>query len=681
MTSFTSGVEFIKGIVSELEERISEGAINIHDLAHQSYAMKQSLQTIIDTNSFMLMTINRCIDYAKATKGIKLVPRLETIDLWETMQLPLTCMRNVQDRVSIVMQSMPSEVCSHVITDKQWLQENLLCLLSNAVKYTSQGNVTVTMSLIDSSTLSFVTENSSKINRNVTSNESLYGKPFQSSLVGKQVPLIASSPEQDSKVVLPRALSINGTAIMLRTGDDDVSARIDADNDGVSARSTSSQDSLYSTKPTQYLLYEIEDNGIGVPPELMDSLFRPFKQTQRLAGGTGLGLYSLAKRIEAIHGEYGVRGRKDGKKGSVFWFTIPYRPDEVTAAAMVAASDEYVPGDISALRVATGTNTGKKSYAVTTGDAISTIGKSLALHSPTNHSHHQTNKKLVESIRQSFTSGHDRDIQHFRDAFSKAGVLPHSLQPRSGQSSPTSIMRRITGSPTNTNAARQDIVLAPSLLLSEQELKLVDVSDSTGNSSPTNRVLPFTHPSQPHVATTKPIATTGTSTAHSTGTHTHNSNGAGAKSTGNHLHLLLVDDSLAIVKMTTMMLKKLGHTVVTADNGEVAISTIQHYWYDKQQLFDIVLMDLQMPVLDGLEATRRLRMIEKGEKYGNKESILPKQTIVGVSANSDYDTVKAAYAAGIDGFLAKPFTVDAFMKTVQSILDKQQQNSHMPLNK
>ena len=72
---------------------------------------------------------------------------------------------------------------------------------------------------------------------------------------------------------------------------------------------------------------EIEDSGIGISEDMMSNLFNPFKQAQRLAGGTGLGLYSLAKRIEALGGDYGVNRRSDGQSGSLFWFTIPYRPD------------------------------------------------------------------------------------------------------------------------------------------------------------------------------------------------------------------------------------------------------------------------------------------------------------------------------------------------------------------
>ena len=71
----------------------------------------------------------------------------------------------------------------------------------------------------------------------------------------------------------------------------------------------------------------IKDHGVGVPEELRETLFQPFRQAQRHTGGTGLGLYSLFKRMEALGGDCGVRARSDGQAGSVFWFSFPYRPD------------------------------------------------------------------------------------------------------------------------------------------------------------------------------------------------------------------------------------------------------------------------------------------------------------------------------------------------------------------
>ena len=76
-----------------------------------------------------------------------------------------------------------------------------------------------------------------------------------------------------------------------------------------------------------YLLLEIADTGIGISEEKRKSLFLPFKQAQRFAGGTGLGLFSLARRVEAQKGAFGVRDREDGVQGCIFWFMLPYKPD------------------------------------------------------------------------------------------------------------------------------------------------------------------------------------------------------------------------------------------------------------------------------------------------------------------------------------------------------------------
>jgi CheY-like chemotaxis protein len=75
------------------------------------------------------------------------------------------------------------------------------------------------------------------------------------------------------------------------------------------------------------LLIEVEDYGIGVPQHMLTRLFRPFAQTQRRAGGTGLGLYSLALRIQELKGFYGIRNHVDCA-GSVFYFALPFKVDE-----------------------------------------------------------------------------------------------------------------------------------------------------------------------------------------------------------------------------------------------------------------------------------------------------------------------------------------------------------------
>jgi len=115
-----------------------------NDMMKNIHFIQQCFKNVHNTHAFMLMTINRCIDYTKASKGLKLSPKYDTLDLMETLHMPLECMSNIQEKIKIeLLPFMTEQICSHIITDKQWLQENILCLLSNAVKYSAEGTVTI----------------------------------------------------------------------------------------------------------------------------------------------------------------------------------------------------------------------------------------------------------------------------------------------------------------------------------------------------------------------------------------------------------------------------------------------------------------------------------------------------------------------------------------------------------
>eukprot|EP00599_Poterioochromonas_sp_BG-1_P007426 CAMPEP_0173133132 /NCGR_PEP_ID=MMETSP1105-20130129/547_1 /TAXON_ID=2985 /ORGANISM="Ochromonas sp., Strain BG-1" /LENGTH=339 /DNA_ID=CAMNT_0014044747 /DNA_START=1605 /DNA_END=2624 /DNA_ORIENTATION=- len=248
------------------------------------------------------------------------------------------------------------------------------------------------------------------------------------------------------------------------------------------------------------LLFEVTDSGIGVPEESMKTLFNPFRQTQRLAGGTGLGLYSLAKRIDSLKGSYGVRHRDDGKQGSVFWFSIPYKPDLLTAAHSVPSTEEIV--------------------------------------------------------------------------------------------------------------------------LHKRRLSLFDptILQNAGNQS--------------HLSKRNHL---------------------------NELNILLAEDTLSIAKMTKLLLQRQRHQVTVAENGQIALDLLS------ERRFDVVLMDLQMPVMDGLEATRRIRARERERVKGDNYDIREHQIVIGVSANSDSETMEEGLRAGIDDFLPKPFSIDAFTDILRKI--------------
>jgi len=136
-----------------------------------------------------------------------------------------------------------------------------------------------------------------------------------------------------------------------------------------------------------------------------------------------------------------------------------------------------------------------------------------------------------------------------------------------------------------------------------------------------------------------------------------------ASTSASVFRVLVVDDSPAIVKMVAMMLRLKGHTVTSADNGSVALTLLQ------QAFFDVILMDLQMPVMDGLETTRRIRYLEQQQQQQTPAAACcHHQLIIGMSANSDHETMEASFFAGMDDFMVKPFHMDAFLLMVRKYL-------------
>ena len=118
------------------------------------------------------------------------------------------------------------------------------------------------------------------------------------------------------------------------------------------------------------------------------------------------------------------------------------------------------------------------------------------------------------------------------------------------------------------------------------------------------------------------------------------------------------------------MLIRMGHIVSTAENVAEALkmmsaglskyggATEHNEPQVVQAAYDTVLMDLQMPVMDGLESTKRLRALEADATAAHGCSI--HQLIVGVSANSDHESKQAAFEAGVDEFMPKPFNSKEF---------------------
>jgi CheY-like chemotaxis protein/signal transduction histidine kinase len=679
------GVEFIHDCFSQFEKKLDAETLRKPFIKEIFTEMRSHLKSIKNTNSFMTMEINRFIDFTKASKGLHLQPKIDTIDLLETLALPLNCMKNIQDRVTISLLPIQPVIYNFILTDKHWLQENILCLLSNAVKYSTAGTVTIKVSLqkikkselFKSSDEYLEFEMDSNNNKDDDDDFGISTLPQQldrgrlSSTLTTSAPTRGKGNNKNMPIVTPTAATaptatITRNGILLQNRSDRIVGPSPPLTTPLEIFETE-ENSLFTTQENnqnnsnsrceEFLLFEIEDTGIGMSEEAMQSLFSPFSQAQRLAGGTGLGLYSLSKRIDAVGGYYGVKKRKDGKEGSLFWFSIPYRPDRTVT-------------DLS--RYSKGNNRMKRFGGNGSSPCHHHHHHHLPQHS--NHSHHQPASAATTGSRKRGNSKDDGS---------------------------TSFCSRNTPSycSSSHNSGGSSAVIAADDQLSE--VLQQSLESKRKHSLIRKRVL----------------------------------------------NILLVEDSPTIAKMTTLMLKKMGHKVSVAENGHVGLQMMiaaQEQYLEKLQqqereidsrlqppmtisetttannfrpqhsspdplqvpidrtesntshlasgrvlpgvgaiagvrgtgdrtnslasssttaitcsLFDLVLIDFQMPVMDGFEATRRYREYEA--KQVSKGFSIRRQLIVGLSATLDQDILNEGLTIGLDDYLIKPMSAQSFL--------------------
>ena len=118
------------------------------------------------------------------------------------------------------------------------------------------------------------------------------------------------------------------------------------------------------------------------------------------------------------------------------------------------------------------------------------------------------------------------------------------------------------------------------------------------------------------------------------------------------LDVLLVEDHPINQKLATSLLERWGHRVTLADNGQLAVDAM------RERKFDIVLMDMMMPVMDGLEATRRIRAAET-------ENSLPRTPIIAMTANAMQGDRESCLEVGMDDYLAKPIKSQELQQLLQ----------------
>ena len=116
--------------------------------------------------------------------------------------------------------------------------------------------------------------------------------------------------------------------------------------------------------------------------------------------------------------------------------------------------------------------------------------------------------------------------------------------------------------------------------------------------------------------------------------------------------ILVIEDNADNMMLTSLLLRKAGHTVLAAIDAEAGLTLA------RDQLPSLILMDIQLPGMDGLQATRLL-------KAGGTTSAIPVIAITALAMKGDEERIRAA---GCDGYIAKPMSVHNFLAMIAAQL-------------
>jgi signal transduction histidine kinase/CheY-like chemotaxis protein len=371
--------------------------------------------------------------------------------------------------------------------------------------------------------------------------------------------------------------------------------------------------------------FEVSDTGIGIPEDKLATLFQPFTQvdasTTRRFGGTGLGL-SISKRlVELMGGEIGVARNADA--GTTFWFTLPLPldtspapepPKSVALEGVRACVVDDVEVNVQLLRewlVAWGMRVDSASSALQaleqmraaarTGDPVRVAVVDYLMPGMDGEMLARTIRADAELAGMSLVLATSAAQRGDAERFRVAGFNAYLSKPCRAE--------------TLVGALEASLARGPGWSAHEPIITRHSLAERQPPDTPSRPVTPVGMPVAPQT------------------------------------RALLAEDNPVNQLVAVKMLQALGCTVDVAADGVEAIAMSSRFPYD------IIFMDVQMPNLDGLKATRRIRSHESGTHI----------RIVAMTANAMAGDRELCLEAGMDDYIAKPVTPDALRKALSEL--------------
>ncbi|KAJ9184133.1 hypothetical protein P3X46_007904 [Hevea brasiliensis] len=583
---------------------------------------RQLLNVMISSGDLVLQLINDILDLSKVESGVmkleatKFHPREVVKHVLQTAAASLQKILILEGRIS---DDVPIEVIGDVLRIRQILTN----LISNAIKFTHEGKVGINLYVVP---------------------DPCFGKAegnHQKSSVGRSTTNV--SKEDKCTLASQTNNDQNGSHTPRQNHSLDDEPRTPARNENT-MEGDKQEDQLPET--VVWLCCDVYDTGIGIPENALPTLFKKYMQVSadhaRKYGGTGLGLAICKQLVELMGGRLTVSSRVNC--GSTFTFVSPYKvspmcdssddADELSGitdhdAALEDETDGYFlfqPRTLGSLFSSNGSTRTQKLLPHNMGYV-----KNGFSDNPYSFPSHNVRSKETASVE---------------DACSTVEVAAPLSEPESSCSH--------SPEPANENVVCRN----------------KHFQDDTNNQWQTSHAE-CSREADARPKTSEPKGSSQAQEKSEISSQCTTGNSPQVQTSKLQPKILLVEDNKINVMVTRSMMKQLGHSMDVVNNGVEAVRAVQCNCYD------LILMDVCMPVMDGLQATRLIRSFEATGSWdaaikAGIELCLPssnslqdtqgsmpstKRTpIIAMTANSLSESAEECYANGMDSFISKPVT-------------------------
>ncbi|KAH7846687.1 hypothetical protein Vadar_016986 [Vaccinium darrowii] len=600
---------------------------------------RQLLKVMLSSGDLILQLINDILDLSKVESGVmkleatKFRPREVVRHVLQTAAVSLQRMLTLEGHVA---DDVPVEVIGDVLRIRQILTN----LISNAIKFTHEGKVGIKLYVV--SALSC--ESGEGPRENIAADKSVFSAIIQEP--DKCLSLSQSESDQNGfhGLIHPEGPHKN-------SHDDEPNTSVinGASMDG------GEENHPHPSETTVWIRCDVYDTGIGIPENALPTLFKKYMQvsadTARKYGGTGLGLAICKQLVELMGGHLTVSSQEH--RGSTFTFVLPYKvsphcdnsddPDEFSDMNGHDALLDPHDDDISSGTFIFGPRTlGSLFSSSSSGRDQNLLPNRVAF----NASH------KLNGLSEDPTSFPGFEVTSLEDACSAVeGPATSCQQETSMMQSPDSNYKVTVGSEIEyqhkENGQFQDpfkVSTCSSRMESKEVSKKVRLTDCLEAVEIQER---FERSSQ-----------------------CSSSKGQEIIESKLKPRILLVEDNKINVVVAQSMMTRLGHKIDVVNNGVEAVRAVQ------SRSYDLILMDVCMPVMDGLHATRLIRSFEEtgnwdaavkaGIELQVPHNAAPNDQqlnlsrnripIIAMTANTLSESADECFANGMDSFISKPVT-------------------------